>query len=295
MKHYEQITHEYLQDVFRQLGPALHDTNEIESVEGIWKKPLADSIVYRIKDRTPKGIRNVYRHVRNGNLVSQIEGGVSFVPVPQSSKECAAFFQDALGEKYLQKEKELVLPAWGKFVPLIAGDTSDIFYVTTDVIDRYPHIVMCADLGNYVDFKLAILRQDPNFSKVFSTLPKKMELIREFSHCVAQGHRKDLGPQPFIPTEKDLANDLICLRYALQNLDILASPNLMSDEYISDKRLVEKAKKLAQRIGDYEAMFEKHKDALFYTAELRFQKKMRGSWSGLEQITKEWDTMREIG
>lgn len=295
MKHYEQITHEYLQDVFRHLGPALQDTSNIKDVDTIRKKPGADSIVYAIKDITPEGIRNVYRHVRNGELVLQIEGGVRFIPVPHINEECTVFFQDALGEKYLGNETDLVRDAWGKFTPLIAGDTSDFFYVVTDVIDRYPHIVMCADLGNYVDFKLAILRQDPDFPKVFSTLPEKMELMREFARCIAQGHRKDVGPNPFIPTNKELGNDLICLRYALLNLNMFVSPDQFSDGYLGNKQLEKKAKILAQRIGDYEAVFEKHKDALFHTAELRFQKRMRGSWSGLEQITKEWDYIREIG
>ncbi len=287
MKHYELISHEYLQKAFRLLAPALHDTVTVDDVL-IHKKPLEDSLVYMLKDRTPKGFMNVFRYVRNGDLVSQIEyGSKEFF---QRRKEVDQLFQDALG-KYMNSECKIVKDAYARFCNIIALDWQ--LDEVTNNINRHPHVIYFIDFGRYVHLEIAALKEKPDFSKALAGTPEQMGLIREFAGCEAQGLREACGPHSGIPTAKDLANDAICLRFALGVLMLYQSENDNFDFGI-DKRTQKRAKELAKRIGNYEEVFSENKDSIFNIAKIVYQKNTRGTVTGLEQITKEWDYYREI-
>ena len=327
----ELITHEYLQRAFQLLGNALNDINVAEVK--ILKKPHENALVYEILTKKDKpSSQKRLRYVKDGNLISQSDlyiPSIDFLnPRPESSvvdvnwKETIEkpinyerkFLEDALGTDVL--DCELVKPA-PDFTYMIARDENDD--VELNPFRREPYIMACDDHGDYVSFQLAMLKEGPDFKKAFGNFGEKMGLIRTFAKRIIKDKKKYRKDLPGQLSEKDLVDDTTSFRVVLaywheyekckyeSDAELNALANLTPDEIaelgdLADD-IVEGAadeakdltinEDLAQRIGDPETLLAENKDVLFNFAELRYQKRLRGNWMGLEQITHEWNFTKE--
>jgi hypothetical protein len=246
--------------------------------------------------------------MREGRLASQFKTEF-FTDV--FSPEGTKFFRGALGSKPIGDYR--FITKCGLLTEMVSNFDGIIFEITPV---RRPYIHDVGDSGNGVDIELLMLKEKPDFSALFDKIREKVSAIREFAKCAAEISSEERNVK-YTPTERELNDNVTCLRYAisqlpvhsvplsdgtLSNLDLLAlvavGPETLAkvSEDIASKQSpkYQRARTLAREIGDFETLFEENKDALFHIAKLSYQKMIRGSWTGLEQITKEWDFTREI-